>query len=109
MTSDPLDELQSFYNDCQMAPVPTTLTTGPVALPWWCRLMVPLGGLSFGGLVAVALLTSGTSPTKQEALEATRSFALAKYDFVMNQKPAAPPKAHLHSDRKPFRGGPWIG
>jgi hypothetical protein len=109
MTPEPIDPLQSFYNDCHLAPVPDSLTVVPAMLPWWCRLLVPAGGLGFGGLLALVLLTSGSSPTKQEALEATRNFARAKYDFAMNQKPIAPPKEHLHSERKALGGRPWIG
>lgn len=69
MTQDPLDALQSFYDECQMAPIPESLSHPPKG-PWWLRLAIPLAGLGFGSALAVAIVAS-PMPASQQAGMAT--------------------------------------
>jgi len=75
MKQDPLDELQGFYEHCRVAPVPDRLLAQTVLVPLWKRSLIPFAGLSFGGFVALLILTLPTHPSQELGAEAARALS----------------------------------
>jgi len=74
MTPDPLDALQSFYSECQTAPVPESLSQLPKA-PWWLRLAIPLGGVGFGCALAAVIVLSPMPASTNEGMATAEAIA----------------------------------
>lgn len=75
MNPDPLDSLDAFYQACQTAPVPAGLVAKPASRPWWVRAAVPLGGLSMGAALAVAIVMAPVETSPEEGAETARAIA----------------------------------
>ena len=88
MNQDPLDHLQSFYDDCNSAPLPTSLTVQPQRARWWQRALLPMGGISLGGVIAMAIVTAPSAPDNQATEQVALS--IARRQLVAIQPPAAP-------------------
>jgi len=109
MSTDPLDHLKSFYDDCRTAPVPESLTSQPVKLPWWLRLSVPIAGLTLGGLLALLLIAMPNQASPGAGADAARALSKLQIDMATHQ-PAeeGPVPSEPHADTR--RGGrQWIG
>jgi len=78
-----LDPLDAYYAECRVAPVPESLLVQPLPLPWWVRLLIPLGGLGFGGLVAILLVLSPHSDSQQAGAQAAEAVSRAQLGLVM--------------------------
>jgi len=94
MTSDPLDNLDAFYEECRTAPLPASLTAGPLPTPWWLRLAAPLGGLSIGGLLVLVLTTYPSHPSESVGVEAARALTRSQYLAVAGQQLPLPTGNH---------------
>jgi hypothetical protein len=73
-----IDPLDSFYDECRVAPVPASLTVPSIPSPWWVRVSIPVGGLSLGGLLALLLIAFPAAASQQKADEAARSLSFAQ-------------------------------
>jgi len=85
MNNDPMDPLNAFYVECRTAPVPESLTTQQLPMPWWLRLSIPLGGLSFGGIIALMLIAGPKSDSERIGAEAAQAMARVQFDRVLRQ------------------------
>jgi len=83
VTNDPLDNLQSFYDDCQLAPVPSRFVAQPLPLPLWLRLTIPFGGLTFGGLIALLVIASPSTASQEAGIQAARALTNAQANLVI--------------------------
>jgi len=100
MNHDPLDTLSSFYEECRMAQVPASLVGPSISAPWWVRLAIPFGGLSFGGLVALLLISMPSPGSRQAGAHEALALSLSHFQVVTRQSQGA----DLGSDREHSQG-----
>jgi hypothetical protein len=82
VNQDPIEHLDSFYEECHMAPVPATLLTQPIRLPVWVRLAIPVSSLSFGAVLAGLLIAGSFGESQQHGLEASRAWTRAQFNLA---------------------------
>ena len=77
-----LDPLNAFYNECRVAPVPSSLTLPTRPLSLWARLAVPLGGLSLGGLLALLIVAFPAPASPEAAAKTADAIAFAQFKAI---------------------------
>ena len=85
MNQDPVESLSAFYEECRTAPVPSSIVAGQLPAPWWIRVGIPFGGLSFGGLLALVLISMPSGATKEDAFKASQAIAEAQIKRIERQ------------------------
>lgn len=79
------NDLHEFYEACHNAPVPASLTATPRVSAWWVKLIIPIGGISFGALLAVGLLATPVPTTEKEGIQLARAIRQHQYELAIHQ------------------------
>ena len=75
VTEDPISSLDSFYDECRIAPVPERVLASNPKLRVWMRASIPFAGLAFGGLLAAALILTPAAPSASIGEDVAQSVA----------------------------------
>ena len=97
MNQDPVESLSSFYEECRTAPVPSSIIAGQLPVPWWIRFGIPFGGLSFGGLLALLLISMPSSSTSEDAFKASQAIAQTQIQRIERQVADVAPRSGDHA------------
>jgi hypothetical protein len=99
VNGDPMQDLQAFYEECRVAPVPGRLLAPQAPLPFWKRVFIPLTGLSFGGFVALLVLAFPAHPSTQLGAQVARSLSESQL--------RTRPESRVTEHAKHGRVNPW--